>query len=122
MRPRQEPVIESIFRELQRDNDRLDEKYPVSPQSRYRFSDCLKSLFALFPFRQPNLYRFEIDYFNDASLRSAIQRLLALRSVPSDTTIRRVLDRLSPAALRPFFKTVFRYAQRQKLFEPFRSP
>ncbi|MDE0644751.1 MAG: hypothetical protein OXH84_00725 [Gammaproteobacteria bacterium] len=84
-------MIASIFRELRPEYDRLDEKYPVSPQSRYRFSDGLKSLFAI-------------------------------SSVPSDTTIRRVLDRLSPADLRPFYKTVFRWAQRQKLLEQFRSP
>ncbi|MDE0093011.1 MAG: hypothetical protein OXO49_00690 [Gammaproteobacteria bacterium] len=80
MRPRQEPVIASLFRELQPEYDTLDEKYPVSPQSRYRF---------------------ELDYYQDESLRSSIQRLFGISSMPSDTTIRPVLDRLSPEDLCP---------------------
>jgi len=76
----------------------------------------------MFQFRRANLYRFELDWYEDEILRSSVQRLFGIVSMPSDTTIRRVLDQLSPADLRPFYQTVFRYVQRQKLLEQFRSP
>ena len=98
----------------------LDGKYPVAPQSRYLISDCVLSVLAMFWFKQPNLFCFVQRCQQPMFLRS-VQQLFQLSAIPSDTTIRRRLDELPPAALGEFFSEVFRYAQRQKLLEPFRS-
>ena len=120
MRPRQEALITTLLRFLVAKARELDRQYPVAPQSRSIVSDCVLSVLAMFWFKQPNLFRFVQRCQQPVFLR-LVQHLFQLSAIPSDTTIRRRLDELPPGALGEFFAEVFRYAQRQKLMEPFRS-
>lgn len=122
MRPRQAAVMTTLWQELQAEFDQLDEQFTRPSQARYTTSDCLRRLFSMFHLRRPNLYRYELDIRTDPGLRGTIQRLFGWRQIPSDTTIRRVLDRMPPEALVPCFEAVLGWVQRQKLFEDFRSP
>ena len=122
MRPRKEALMTTMLRKLEPLVRELDTQYPVAEQSRYQMSDCLLSVLAMFTFKQPNLFRFEQRWDDGSAFQRSVRRLFRLSSMPSDTTIRRRLDELPPEALSPFFQAIFRYAQRQKWLEAFRSP
>ena len=121
MRPRKEALITTLLSFLVARARAMDQDYPVAPQSRYLMSDCVLSVLAMFWFKQPNLFCFVQRCRQQPVFLRSVQHLFQLSAIPSDTTIRRRLDELPPAVLGEFFAVVFRYAQRQKLLEPFRS-
>lgn len=121
MRPRKEALITTLLSFLVARARAMDQDYPVAPQSRYLVSDCVLSVLAMFWFKQPNLFCFVQRCRQQPVFLRSVQHLFQLSAIPSDTTIRRRLDELPPAVLGEFFAVVFRYAQRQKLLEPFRS-
>lgn len=121
MRPRKEALITTLLRFLLVQVRELDKEYPVASQSRYLMSDCVLSALAMFWFKQPNLFCFVQRCQEEPVFLRSVQHLFRLSAIPSDTTIRRRLDELPSAVLGDLFAVVFRYAQRQKLLEPFRS-
>ena len=74
--------------------------------------DALMSGFAMFSLKCPSL----LDYDKqraDANLKT----IYGIQRAPCDTTMREILDPVSPESLRPSFKGVFRQLQRGKALE-----
>jgi hypothetical protein len=97
----------------------LRERFATIPDSRSQdhaisLTDALMSGFALFALKEPSLLAFQ-DRIKDVNLRT----IYGIQIVPSDTHLRRVLDPVDPAYLRPCFTDIFRELQRGKALEPF---
>ena len=71
------------------------------------------SAFAMFSLKSPSLLAFDKE-----RAEGNLQTIYGMTCVPCDTRMREILDPLSPALLRPLFKSVFRQLQRGKALEP----
>ena len=67
------------------------------------FTDALMSAFAMFSLQSPSLLAFDKQ-----RAEGNLQTIYGMTCVPCDTRMREILDPLSPALLRPLFKSVFR--------------
>jgi hypothetical protein len=76
-------------------------------------TDALMSAFAMFSLQSPSLLAFDTQRA-EGNLRT----IYGMACVPCDTRMREILDPMSPEALRPLFKSVFRQLQRGKALEP----
>jgi hypothetical protein len=76
-------------------------------------TDALMSAFAMFSLKAPSLLAFDKER-TEGNLAS----IYGIARVPCDTHMREMLDPVSPASLRPLFKSVFRQLQRGKALEP----
>jgi hypothetical protein len=76
-------------------------------------TDALMSAFAMFSLKSPSLLAFDKE-----RAEGNLQTIYGMTCVPCDTRMREILDPLSPALLRPLFKSVFRQLQRGKALEP----
>jgi hypothetical protein len=70
------------------------------------------SAFAMFSLTSPSLLAFDTQ-----RAEGNLQTIYGMTSVPCDTRMREILDSISPALLRPLFKSVFRQLQRGKARE-----
>lgn len=97
MRPLQHLTFEA-YRDLLRAQFRQvqDERNPQ--RITWKLHDVLMSGFAMFFFQHPNLLQFQ-QRMQQQTGQSNLQRLFGVRSVPSDTQMRELLD--NPAALEP---------------------
>jgi len=77
-------------------------------------ADALMSAFAMFALKDSSLLAFDARR-HDANMKG----LFGIGRIPSDTSMREILDLLDPERLRPLFKDVFRELQRGKALEPF---
>jgi hypothetical protein len=77
------------------------------------FTDALMSAFAMFSLQSPSLLAFDKQ-----RAEGNLQTIYGMTGVPCDTRMREILDPVSPALLRPLFKSVFRHLQRGKALEP----
>jgi hypothetical protein len=71
------------------------------------------SAFAMFSLKAPSLLAFDQE-----RTEGNLERIYGIARVPCDTHMREMLDPVSPASLRPLFKSVFRQLQRGKALEP----
>jgi hypothetical protein len=71
------------------------------------------SAFAMCSLKAPSLLAFDKE-----RTEGNVERLYGIARVPCDTHMREMLDPVSPASLRPLFKSVFRQLQRGKALEP----
>jgi hypothetical protein len=76
-------------------------------------TDALMSAFAMFSLKSPSLLAFDKQ-----RAEGNLQTIYGMTCVPCDTRMREILDPVSPALLRPLFKSVFRQLQRGKALEP----
>ena len=76
-------------------------------------TDALMSAFAMFSLKSPSLLAFDKQ-----RAEGNLQTIYGITCVPCDTRMREILDPVSPALLRPLFKSVFRQLQRGKALEP----
>ena len=76
--------------------------------------DALMSAFAMFSLKEPSLLAFE-DRRQDENMKN----LYLIGTVPSDTSMREIVDVVDPCELRPVFSAVFRQLQRGKTLEAF---
>jgi hypothetical protein len=76
-------------------------------------TDALMSAFAMFSLKSPSLLAFDKQ-----RAEGNWQTIYGMTCVPCDTRMREILDPVSPALLRPLFKSVFRQLQRGKALEP----
>ena len=72
------------------------------------------SALAMFVLKDPSLLAFQ-DRRCDENMKS----LFLIGTVPSDTSMREILDPVDPCTLRPVFSAVFRQLQRAKALKPF---
>ncbi len=75
-------------------------------------ADALMSAFALFSLKSPSLLAFDKE-----RTTGNLQQVYGIARVPCDTTMREILDLVTPEALRPLFKHIFRALQRGKALE-----
>ena len=75
--------------------------------------DALMSAFAMFSLKSPSLLAFDKE-----RAEGNLGTIYGIEHVPCDTQMREILDPVSPASLRPLFKSVFRQLQRGKALEP----
>ena len=86
------------------------------PDATISLADALMSGFALFALKDPSLLAFDKRRQEDPK---NLEMIFHIQNVPCDTQMRTILDPLSPAALRPVFRDVFRELQRGKVLEGF---
>jgi hypothetical protein len=67
----------------------------------------------MFSLQSPSLLAFDKQ-----RAEANLQTIYGMTCVPCDTRMRESLDPVSPAVLRPLFKSVFRQLQRGKVLEP----
>jgi hypothetical protein len=77
------------------------------------FTDALMSAFAMFSLKSPSLLAFDKE-----RTEGNLESIDGIERVPCDTHMRERLDPISPASLRPLFKSVFRHLQRGQALEP----
>lgn len=77
-------------------------------------ADALMSGFAMFSLKEASLLAFDKRYRNDGNLA----RVYGITKVPSDTSMREILDSVDPRTLRPLFNDILRQLQRGKALEP----
>ena len=78
--------------------------------------DCLMSGLAIFGLKYPSLLQFEKGKENPAIAQN-LKNLYRVNQVPSDTSLRERLDKISPRQLRSPFKKIFSNLQRSKVLE-----
>ena len=101
-------LIDTVRREF----EKLPDPRSVCP--RIELVDVAMSAFAMFSLKDPSLLAFEKSLTaRDHNLRS----LYKIDNIPSDTTMREILDEVSPCTLRPAFRAVFSQLQRGKALE-----
>jgi Transposase DDE domain len=75
-------------------------------------TDALMSAFAMFSLKSPSLLAFD-----QQRVEGNLVTIYGIQRAPCDTYMRETLDPVSPEALRPSFKCVFRQLQRGKALE-----
>lgn len=90
----------------------------TTTQAEIKLSDYLMSGFAIFKLKYPSLLQFDKDRLEPAHAHN-LKTLFHIDQVPSDTSLRDRLDKLSPDKLRSLFKKLFAQAQRHKVLESY---
>ena len=82
-------------------------KFSCSPRGApFSTSDCLISGLAIFLFKYPSLLSFEGAY-GAPKANHNLRKLLNLKKLPSDTSVRYHLDSVDPDKIKPIFKDIF---------------
>ena len=87
----------------------------------HAMADALGAAFAMFHLKFPSMLGFDEAAHADPRLIHNLQSLYRLESVPSDTQMREILDRVPPEVLRPAFEAIHAELQRGKALEEFVS-
>jgi hypothetical protein len=97
---------------------RVRQRFETFPDARrcpsFCLPDALMAGLALFSLKDSSLLAF-CGRVLDPNLGS----VFGLRTIPSDTQMREILDEVDPPTLRPLFKDVFRQLQRGKVLEDY---
>ena len=75
-------------------------------------SDALMSAFAMFSLKSSSLLAFDQE-----RTEGNLQTIYGIERAPCDTTMREIIDPVSPESMRPLFKGIFRQLQRGKALE-----
>jgi hypothetical protein len=87
--------------------------YPRREDVDISLTDALMSAFAMFSLKSPSLLAFDKE-----RTEGNLATIYGMARVPCDTSMREILDPVSPKVLRPVFKSLFRQLQRGKALEP----
>ena len=102
-----DPLIKSI-------RERLESLPDQRGDSDYAIADAAMSAIAMFSLKDPSLLAFE-ERRNDQNMKN----IYRIQNVPSDTTMREILDPVDPDSLRPLFQDVYRKIQRAGGLKPY---
>lgn len=80
----------------------------------HSLTDTLMSGFAMFSLKDPSLLAFDERRLNEPHNLKTIH---GVKTIPCDTSMREILDGVTPDSLRPMFKVAFRPLQRGKALE-----
>jgi hypothetical protein len=80
----------------------------------HSLADTLMSAFAMFSLKDPSLLAFDERRFAEPH---NLKTIYSMSTIPCDTSMREILDGVSPDYLRPLYKDVFRPLQRGKVLE-----
>lgn len=111
-RPRQELSADGLFGLIRQRFDTVTDLRPGRPV--ILLGDALMAAFAMFSLKCPSLLSFD-SYRNDPNIRS----IYRVGRIPSDTSMREIIDEVDPLEIRPAFADVFRCLQRGKALERF---
>ena len=111
-KPRKELSADPLFAVIRKEFDRVTDPRPGSPS--IRIGDVLMAAFGMFVLKDKSLLAF--DQRRDEPNLKAI---LKIDRIPSDTTMREILDLVDPQEVRRLFPRVFRCLQRGKGLEEF---
>ena len=81
-------------------------------------ADTVMSAIAMFALKDPSMLQF-CEATSNSTTRNNIQKLFQVNTVPSDTSMRRILDLVPPREFQNMFKHLFSLAQRGKVLEPY---
>ena len=95
----------------------IDEGVKRPSSLRYSMRDTLHCALAMFTMKSRSLLHFETEAHHDVMVKRNLKRLVSIREVPSDETMRQRLDQVEPSRLERIFKRLFALAQRAKLLE-----
>ena len=99
-------------------------KDPCEGRCEYTLPDTLMSGLAMFMFKSPSMLRFDRSCRGETAdpvLRHNLKRLYGVAKVPSDSSLRRRLDGVTPKALQRVFGRVFEQARRHKALTGFQA-
>lgn len=84
--------------------------------------DTLMSALAMFQFKIPSLLQFDkaSRESDDKTMIDNLKRLYKIKSVPCDSQMRTILDKVSPASLRSAFRGIHSAVQRGKMLDEFK--
>ena len=90
----------------------LEKIADVRDRPQHELADALMSGLALFSLKDPSLLAFDARRTDET-----IKSIYHIGAIPSDTTMRKILDEVDPTALYPLFKKVLARLQRGKGLE-----
>ena len=102
---------DALFRLVHTGFDHIPDYRPAGVD--IALSDVLMSAFAMFSLKAPSLLAFDKERAEDN-----LHTIYGIQCVPCDTSMREILDPVSPKWLRPVFTSVLRQLQRGKALEP----
>ena len=106
---------DALFGQIRSEFTKVADPRPGNTQ--IAFADALMSGFAVFSLKDQSLLAFDQRRKDgDPNLK----RVYGIERAPCDTQLRKILDGLNPAQLRPTFKEVFSQLQRGKALEQMR--
>ncbi len=85
-----------------------------APECDYSVADAVMSAIAMFSLKDSSLLAFR-ERRNDQNMKN----IYRIEGVPSDTTMREILDPIDPDSLRPLFQAVYRKIQRAGGLKPY---
>jgi len=103
---------DALFRNIYAGFEKIPDGQP--PDASISLADALMSGFALFALKDSSLLAFDKRRKEDPG---NLESIFHIQNVPCDTQMRTILDPVSPEALRPMFRDVFRQLQRGKALE-----
>lgn len=103
---------DALFATMRTGFNKIKDHRPGSVQ--HSLTDTLMAGFAMFSVKDPSLLAFDERRLNEPH---NLKTIYGLTSIPCDTSMREILDGVSPDHLRPLFKDAFRPLQRGKVLE-----
>jgi hypothetical protein len=103
---------DALFATMRTGFNKIKDHRPGSVQ--HSLTDTLMAGFAMFSVKDPSLLAFDERRLNEPH---NLKTIYGLTAIPCDTSMREILDGVSPDHLRPLFKDAFRPLQRGKVFE-----
>ena len=79
-------------------------------------ADTVMSAVAMFALKDPSMLQF-CEGRENPTTRNNLQSLFQVNTVPSDTSMRKILDSVPPCEFQKMFKHLFSLAQRGKVLE-----
>jgi hypothetical protein len=107
---RKQLSADALFRLVHTGFDHIPDDRPADVD--IALPDVLMSAFAMFSLKAPSLLAFDKER-SEGNLHT----IYGIQRVPCDTSMREILDPVSPKWLRPVFTSVFRQLQRGKALE-----
>ena len=103
---------DALFATIRAGFNKIKDHRPGKVQ--HSLTDTLMSGFAMFSLKDPSLLAFDERRFDEPQ---NLRTIYGMSSIPCDTSMREILDGISPDYLRPLYKDAFRPLQRGKVLE-----
>jgi len=103
---------DALFSTMQAGFNKISDHRPGKVQ--HSLSDTLMSGFAMFSLKDPSLLAFDERRLAEPH---NLKTIYGMSTIPCDTSMREILDGVTPDSLRPLYKDAFRPLQRGKVLE-----
>lgn len=119
MRPLKSLTLESVIGTLSATFQKIGDKRDPA-KVKYALHDVLMSGFAMMFFHHPSLLQFQ-ERMKQKRDRCNLETIFQVKSVPSDTQMREILDEISPESLRPLLPKLFESVRRAGWAEQYKT-